>query len=198
MQAGDVTLPIRVLHLPMAFNERWTHGAIQKYMRSVRSEGPYLPSNVDFVAANNGLTGQCRYACMHACVHAICESLHHKIWLLPTMVLQVSVDKCDVSVCTHTHACMHACAHAICELLHHTIWCSLTSQCSTSLSTVHCPLSTVHCPLSTVHCPLSTVHCPLSTVHCPLSTVHCPLSSNHVTTVQCSLSHTGQQLSAGM
>ena len=59
MQAGDVTLPIRVLHLPMAFNERWTHGAIQKYMRSVRSEGPYLPSNVDFVAANNGLTGQC-------------------------------------------------------------------------------------------------------------------------------------------
>ncbi len=79
MQAGDVTLPIRVLHLPMAFNERWTHGAIEKYMRSVRSEGPYLPSNVDFVAANNGLTGQCRYACMHACVHAICESLHHKI-----------------------------------------------------------------------------------------------------------------------
>ena len=59
MQAGDVTLPIRVLHLPMAFNERWTHGAIQKYMRSVRSEGPYLPSNVEFVAANNGLTGQC-------------------------------------------------------------------------------------------------------------------------------------------
>ena len=52
-----MTLPVRVLHLPMAFNERWTHGAIQKYMRSVRSEGPYLPSNVDFVAANNGLTG---------------------------------------------------------------------------------------------------------------------------------------------
>lgn len=53
-----MTLPVRVLHLPMAFNERWTHGAIQKYMRSVRSEGPYLPSNVDFVAANNGLTGE--------------------------------------------------------------------------------------------------------------------------------------------
>ncbi|KAL3134817.1 hypothetical protein ABBQ32_007791 [Trebouxia sp. C0010 RCD-2024] len=56
-KAGDVVLPVRVLHLPMAFNERWTHGAIQKYMRSVRSEGPYLPSNVDFLAANNGLTG---------------------------------------------------------------------------------------------------------------------------------------------
>ena len=42
----------------MAFNERWSNGAIQKYMRSVRAEGPYLPSNVDFVAANNGLTGK--------------------------------------------------------------------------------------------------------------------------------------------
>ena len=83
MQAGDVTLPIRVLHLPIAFNDRWTHGAIQKYMRSVRSEGPYLPSNVDFVAANNGLTGQCwqiwrasmhmhirTHARTHACTHA--------------------------------------------------------------------------------------------------------------------------------
>ena len=39
----------------MAFNEAKTNAAIQKYMRSIRSEGPYLPSNVDFVAANNGI-----------------------------------------------------------------------------------------------------------------------------------------------
>lgn len=64
VQAGNVTLPSRVLHLPMAFNERWTHGAIQKYMRSVRSEGPYLPSNVEFVAANNGLTGLLLLRCI--------------------------------------------------------------------------------------------------------------------------------------
>ena len=64
VQAGDVTLPVRILHLPMAFNEKWTHGAIQKYMRSVRSEGPYLPSNVDFVAANNGLTGNFCLPCL--------------------------------------------------------------------------------------------------------------------------------------
>ena len=49
-------MPVRVLHLPMAFNDARTNAAIQKYMRSSRSEGPYLPSNVDFVAANNGLT----------------------------------------------------------------------------------------------------------------------------------------------
>ena len=75
VQAGDVTLPVRVLHLPMAFNERWTHGAIQKYMRSVHSEGPYLPSNVDFVAANNGLTGQQQHptnVLTYACTSSNC------------------------------------------------------------------------------------------------------------------------------
>ena len=39
----------------MAFNGVTIHAAIQKYMRSIRAEGPYLPSNVDFVAANNGI-----------------------------------------------------------------------------------------------------------------------------------------------
>ncbi len=52
--ADGVKLPYRVLHLPLAFNERWTHDAISRYMRSVRSEAPYLPSNVEFIAANNG------------------------------------------------------------------------------------------------------------------------------------------------
>ena len=58
LQASDVILPIRVLHLPMAFEERCVRGAIQRYMKSVRPEAPYLPSNVDFVAANNGLKGE--------------------------------------------------------------------------------------------------------------------------------------------
>jgi hypothetical protein len=128
--ADNVALPYRVIHLPLAFNEKWTHDAINRwgcqewggrvgagaaagpmkaaheihrmmgkpeawgsvcpaaqrlsakepalaqrclpamhaapgsttlhdhlprsYMRSVRSEAPYLPSNVKFVAANNG------------------------------------------------------------------------------------------------------------------------------------------------
>ncbi|KAK9819502.1 hypothetical protein WJX74_000026 [Apatococcus lobatus] len=55
--AVDQVLDSRILHLPMAFNERWTHEAISKYMRSARGDAPYLSSNVDFVAANNGLTG---------------------------------------------------------------------------------------------------------------------------------------------
>lgn len=50
-----MVLQSRIVHLPLAFNEQWTHAAIQKYSKSVRAEAPYLPSNVDFVAANNGL-----------------------------------------------------------------------------------------------------------------------------------------------
>ena len=59
-QARDQVLPTRLVHLPLAFNERWTHEAIAKYMRSSRAHAPYLPSNVDFVALNNGA---CRPAC---------------------------------------------------------------------------------------------------------------------------------------
>ncbi|KAI3425770.1 hypothetical protein D9Q98_007745 [Chlorella vulgaris] len=55
--ADNVTLPHRIIHLPLAFNDKWTNEAISRYMRSVRSEAPYLPSNVEFVAANNGLEG---------------------------------------------------------------------------------------------------------------------------------------------
>ena len=54
LQARDQVLQTRTVHLPLAFNEKWTNEAIAKYMRSSRSDAPYLPSNVDFVAANNG------------------------------------------------------------------------------------------------------------------------------------------------
>lgn len=56
----DIKLPSRVLHLPMAFNERWTQEAITKYMRSIRSEAPYLPSNVEFIAKGNGKQNKCQ------------------------------------------------------------------------------------------------------------------------------------------
>lgn len=34
---------------------RWTAEALGKYMKSVRSEAPYLPSNIQYIANNNGL-----------------------------------------------------------------------------------------------------------------------------------------------
>lgn len=37
---------------------RWTAEALQKYMKSTRSEAPYLPSNVQYIANNNALDGK--------------------------------------------------------------------------------------------------------------------------------------------
>ena len=48
-------IPSRLIHLPIAFHDRWTREAIVKYIQSVRAEAPYLPDNVQFVARCNGL-----------------------------------------------------------------------------------------------------------------------------------------------
>ncbi|KXZ51620.1 hypothetical protein GPECTOR_12g584 [Gonium pectorale] len=52
-----MVLPSRVVHLPCAFDERWTAEAIGKYMKSVRPSAPYLPDNIQYIAENNGLPG---------------------------------------------------------------------------------------------------------------------------------------------
>lgn len=52
-----LTLPSRVVKLPMCFDDSATRAAITKYMKSIRPEAPYLPSNIDYIASNNGLEG---------------------------------------------------------------------------------------------------------------------------------------------
>ena len=51
----QVTVPSRLVRLPLAFDDRWNKSALELYSQVVRSEAPYLPSNVDFVARINGL-----------------------------------------------------------------------------------------------------------------------------------------------
>ena len=51
----NAVLPSRILHLPMAFEESKSLEAIGKYMRSIRHDAPYLPSNIDYIATNNGI-----------------------------------------------------------------------------------------------------------------------------------------------
>jgi urea carboxylase len=53
----SMKVPSRMVHLPLAFHERWTIDAVEKYMKSVRADAPYLPDNVEFVARCNGLSG---------------------------------------------------------------------------------------------------------------------------------------------
>lgn len=55
--SAEVKMPVRIVHLPMAFDDKWNKEAISRYTRSVRPEAPYLPSNIEFIAKNNGLQG---------------------------------------------------------------------------------------------------------------------------------------------
>jgi urea carboxylase len=45
----------RVIHLPMAFEDSATLGAVDRYRGTVRPSAPWLPNNVDFIQRINGL-----------------------------------------------------------------------------------------------------------------------------------------------
>jgi len=47
----------RTVNLPFAFNDGSVKEALDKYMNSIRKEGPYLPDNMEFIARCNGLSG---------------------------------------------------------------------------------------------------------------------------------------------
>ena len=51
------SIPTRILHLPMCFDNSSLNEAIEKYMKSMRAHAPYLPSNIDYISRNNGLPG---------------------------------------------------------------------------------------------------------------------------------------------
>lgn len=51
----EVSVPSRVIHLPLAFDDKWTREAQDRYLRSVRPGAPYMPSNVEFIRRINGL-----------------------------------------------------------------------------------------------------------------------------------------------
>lgn len=53
----EIEISSRIVHLPVAFHEKWTRKAQARYMKSIRNEGPYLPDNMKFVAKCNGLEG---------------------------------------------------------------------------------------------------------------------------------------------
>lgn len=48
-------LPTRIVHLPLSWDDAATRQAIEKYMKSVRSDAPWCPSNIEFIRRINGL-----------------------------------------------------------------------------------------------------------------------------------------------
>jgi len=55
MTSGDLTLPSRIVHLPLSWDDEACKLAIKKYMQSVRADAPWCPSNLEFIRRMNGL-----------------------------------------------------------------------------------------------------------------------------------------------
>ena len=49
-------VPSRTLHLPLAFDDSVSQAAVDRYAATIRSEAPWLPSNVEFLEKLNGLS----------------------------------------------------------------------------------------------------------------------------------------------
>ncbi len=51
----DVTVPSRIVHLPLSWDDPSTQEATRKYMQSVRADAPWCPDNIEFIRRINGL-----------------------------------------------------------------------------------------------------------------------------------------------
>ncbi len=51
----SITVPSRILHLPLSWDDEAIHQVIAKYMQVVRKDAPWCPSNIEFIRRINGL-----------------------------------------------------------------------------------------------------------------------------------------------
>ena len=51
----SLTFPGRRITFPTVLDDRWSREALERYMRSIRPTATYLPSNIEYLARNNGL-----------------------------------------------------------------------------------------------------------------------------------------------
>ncbi len=51
----DITVPSRIVRLPLSWNDVTVQQAIDKYAQSVRPDAPWCPSNIEFIRRMNGL-----------------------------------------------------------------------------------------------------------------------------------------------
>ncbi|MFT7879023.1 MAG: urea carboxylase [Sulfurimonas sp.] len=51
----DIKVPTRIVHLPLSWDDESTRIAIDKYMKTVRPDAPWCPSNIEFIRRINGL-----------------------------------------------------------------------------------------------------------------------------------------------
>lgn len=51
----ELSVPSRIVHLPLSWDDDACKLAIEKYMQSVRADAPWCPSNLEFIRRMNGL-----------------------------------------------------------------------------------------------------------------------------------------------
>jgi urea carboxylase len=51
----DIEVPARIVNLPLSWDDESTRIAIDKYMKTVRPDAPWCPSNIEFIRRINGL-----------------------------------------------------------------------------------------------------------------------------------------------
>ncbi|MEM0967142.1 MAG: urea carboxylase [Verrucomicrobiota bacterium] len=51
----NITVPSRIVHLPLSWDDPSTRLATEKYMQSVRPDAPWCPDNIEFIRRINGL-----------------------------------------------------------------------------------------------------------------------------------------------
>ena len=52
---SDIEVESRIVHLPLSWNDEAVQTTIDKYMRGVRADAPWCPSNIEFIRRINGL-----------------------------------------------------------------------------------------------------------------------------------------------
>ena len=53
---NDFTIPSRIVHLPLSWDDPAIHQTIERYMAQVRDDAPWCPDNIEFIRRVNGLT----------------------------------------------------------------------------------------------------------------------------------------------
>ena len=76
----DMTFPGRKLTFPIVLDDKWGKEALERYMHSIRDKAVYLPSNIDYLARNNGVEGGAEEA-----LRLLVKSpwVHHSLLSLP-------------------------------------------------------------------------------------------------------------------
>jgi urea carboxylase len=54
-QLAQLSVPSRIIHIPLSWDDEACQVAIQKYIQSVRDNAPWCPSNLEFIRRINGL-----------------------------------------------------------------------------------------------------------------------------------------------